>query len=72
MTASACSLDIVPLCIPASIARKPMSSAARTIRAAARASRSEVVRREERQNGGRRFARAAGVRTFSQRIRPRR
>lgn len=58
--------------IPTSTATKPWSSAARTERAAQRASLRKLVRREERQKVRERwFASDTGVRTFSQNTFPR-
>ena len=73
ITASPCASVSMPNRIPTSTATKPWSSAARTERAAQRASLRKLVRREERQKvRDRWFASDAGVLTFSQNTFPRR
>lgn len=72
ITASPCASVSMPNRIPTPTATKPWSSAARTERAAQRASLRKLVRREERQKDRERwFASDAGVRTFSQNTFPR-
>lgn len=72
ITASPSVPESMPNRIPTSTATKPWWSAARTERAAERASEREVVCSDERQKERERwFARRAGVRTFSQNTFPR-